>query len=142
MDIVTVLGVVECLGIITDQVEAASLIGLLEDGSGSILGGVYLKGIGTIGVRLEEDWVTQDNLLELLNGGGTARSPGKGRILLRELCQGFGNIGEAPDERPLVAKNTKRATNLLNSGQLFWPGGQAIVFCRVDADHAIIDNDT
>jgi hypothetical protein len=52
MDIVTVLSVVECLGIITDGVEATSLVRLLQDGSSGILGGVDFQGVGTIGMGL------------------------------------------------------------------------------------------
>jgi hypothetical protein len=92
-------------------------------------------------VGLLEDWVTQDDLLELLNGCGTAGSPGEGYILLCELGQGFGNVSEAPDKWSLVAENTECAMNLFHSGQLFQPGGQSVALCWVDTDCAITDND-
>jgi hypothetical protein len=104
MDIVTMLSVIEGLGIIADRVEAASLIGLLEDCPRCILRGIYFKGVQTIRVGLLEDGVTQNNLFELLNGSCAVGSPGEGDILLGKLSQGFGNIGETPDERSLVTE--------------------------------------
>jgi hypothetical protein len=83
MDIITTLGIVECLGIIADRAEVASLIWLLEDRSSGILRGIHLKGIWMIWVGLLEDRVTQDNLFEPLDGSGTAGSPEEGHILLR-----------------------------------------------------------
>jgi hypothetical protein len=63
MDIVTALGIIECLGIVSDRVESAGLIGLLEDGSHGILRGIDFKGVWAIGVGLLEDRVTEDNFL-------------------------------------------------------------------------------
>jgi hypothetical protein len=116
MDIITALSVVKCLGIITDRMEASCLVRLLQDSPHGILGGIHFEGVWTRRVGLLEDWVTQDNFFELLNGGGTVWGPNKGRIFLCELGQGFGNVGEALDERTLIAKYTERATNLFNSG--------------------------
>jgi hypothetical protein len=76
-----------------------------------------------IGVGLLDNRVAQDNFLKPLNGGGAMRSPYEGRVLFGELHQGFGNVSEAVDEGLLVAKNTKHAMDLFDSGQLLWPGG-------------------
>jgi hypothetical protein len=141
MDIVTTLSVVECLGFIADGMEASSLIRLLEDGSRGILGGIHLQGVWTIRMGLLDDGVAQDKFFEPLNGSGAAWGPNKGRILLYELCQGFGNICETLDEGSLVAKNTEHATDLFYGGQLFWPGGQSIIFGQVDTNGTITDDD-
>jgi hypothetical protein len=87
------------------------------------LGGVNFKGVWTIGVGLLEDWVTQDNLFEVLNGGCTAWGPGEGCILFCEFSERFGNIGETSDEGSLVAKDTKCAVDLLDGGKLVRPSG-------------------
>jgi hypothetical protein len=91
-------------------------------------------------VGLLDDGVAQDNFFKPLNGDCAVWAPNKGCIFLCELCQGLGNVGETLDEGSLVAKNPKHATDLLNSGQLFWPGGQPITFCWVDTNCTITDN--
>jgi hypothetical protein len=123
MDIVTALSIIKGLGIIADRVEPASLIGLLEDCPGGILQGINFKGIRTIGVGLLEDWVTQNDLFKLLDGRCAMGGPGKGYVLLSELGQRLGNIGETPDKWPLVAEYSYRAAYLFNGRQLFGPGG-------------------
>jgi hypothetical protein len=105
MDIVTMLGIIESLGVIADQVEVTSCVRLLEDCSSCVLRGIHFKGVWTVGVGLLEDWVTQNDLFEPLNGSCAAGSPGEGYILLCELGQGFGNVGEATDKWSLVAKD-------------------------------------
>jgi hypothetical protein len=141
MDIVTVLGIIEHLGIIADGAEATSVIRLLQDGSSGILGGVDFQGVGTIGVGLLDDRIAEDNFLESLNGGGAARGPHKGGILFHELHQGFSNVGKPMDERSLVAENSEHTADLFYSSQLFWPGGQPVTFGWVNTNHAITDND-
>jgi hypothetical protein len=55
MDIVTVLGIIECLGIVTDRTEVAHLVRLLQDSPCGILGGVHFKGVRVSRVGLLED---------------------------------------------------------------------------------------
>jgi hypothetical protein len=76
----------------------------------------------------------------VLDGGGAMRGPDEGNILLHQFCERFGNIGKPMDKRMLIAKDTKHASDLLNSGKLFWPSGQAITFCGVNANSAVADN--
>jgi hypothetical protein len=141
MDIVTALSIVERLGIITDWAEATSIIRLLQDGSSGILGGIYLQGVGSVGMGLLDNRIAQDNFLESLDGGSAARGPHKGSILLHELHQWFSNVGEPTDKWALVAKNTKRTTDLLDGGQLFRPGGQSVAFGWINTNGAVTDND-
>jgi hypothetical protein len=140
MDIITVLGIIERLGVIANRAEATSLIGLLEDCSSSILRGIDFKGIWAIGVGLLEDWIAQDNLLKPLNGCHAVGGPDEGYILLCEFGQRLSDVGKASDKWALVAEHTECAMNLLHSGQLFWPGGQAVMFGQINTDCAIADD--
>jgi hypothetical protein len=141
MDIVTALGIIECLGIVANMAEVICFIGLLQDSPSGILWGINFQGVRTIRVGLLEDWVTQDNLLESLNGGCVAWGPDKGGILLCQLCQRLGDISEASDKGSLIAKDTEHALDLLNGGKLLRPSGQAIAFHQVDADGTVTDDD-
>jgi hypothetical protein len=92
-------------------------------------------------VRLLEDWVTQDNLFEFLNGGHAAWGPDEGCVLLCQFCEGFGNISKSSDKGALIAKDAKRAVDLFDCGKLFGPSGQTVMFHGVNADGTVTDND-
>jgi hypothetical protein len=92
-------------------------------------------------VGLLDDEIAQDNFLESPNCGSAVWGPNEGCVLLCELGQGLGNVGEALDEGSLVTKNAKCATDLFYCGKLFQPSGQSVSFRWVDADGTIADDD-
>jgi hypothetical protein len=139
MDIVTALSVIECLGIIANRAETPLVVGLLQDSSRGVLGGINFKGVGTSRVGLLENGVTQHDCFEPLNGSCAGQGPNKRGVLFYEHCQRFGNVGKAMDEWSLVAKDTEGAANVFNSGKLFGPGGQTVAFHRIDANCTVTD---
>jgi hypothetical protein len=113
MDIVTMLSIIECLGVIADRAEATGFIWLLQDGSSSILGGVDFEGIWVVRVGLLENGIAQDDFLKSLDGSSIARSPQKWSVLLCHFSEGFCNIGKATN---LISKDSKCAADLFDCG--------------------------
>jgi hypothetical protein len=68
MDIVIALGVVKRLRVVANRAEAASLIGLLQNGPRGVLGGINFQGVRMVGVGLLEDGITQNNLFVSRSG--------------------------------------------------------------------------
>jgi hypothetical protein len=76
----------------------------------------------------------------MLDGFGASRGPRERYIFLGEFGERFGNVSKASDERPLVAKDTKGASDLFHSAKLFGPSGQTVAFRGVDTDSPIADH--
>ena len=113
-------------------------IGLQEDTSRGMFGGISGNGKGVGKVGETEDWLGKEELLEMLKGGLTSRGPRPGTILLGEVKERAGNIGKVGGKSLVEVGKAHKGVDILelleggpqvNAIKFHWVHGK---FIRVD----------
>ena len=116
MSRVSSLGGLELLGEVGDRLETFALI-LHENGANGKAGGISVNNEGELGVGEDQHGMTLHGVLEGLESGGLKFTPDEGSVVVSELRERGGDLGEVLDELAVVAGGTEERAHVSHFGR-------------------------